>query len=78
MSPEDAVQQISVFVSKTISWIDIHANGDYIVLEGLAYVWQKNYHWSDDFTATVISMLLGNFSVDLEEHHNQELIELPF
>lgn len=78
MSTHDAVKQISRFVSKTISWIDIHANGDYVVLEGLAYVWQKNNDWSDEFTATVIAMLLGNFACDIDEHHLQELIDVPF
>jgi hypothetical protein len=78
MTEKEAVEQISCFVSKTISWINIHENGEYVVLEGLAYLWQKNHHWSDEFTADVVAMLLGNFAFDIDEHHNHELIELPF
>jgi hypothetical protein len=78
MNEDFAVEQIQKFVSKTISWLDIRANGEYVVLEGLAYVWQKNHEWSDIQTANVIAKLLGNYSTYIEEHHNHELIQHPF
>lgn len=72
----NAVEHIQRLIAKSITWIDLATEP--IVLEGIAYVWQKNYGWSDEYTATVIAMLLGNFAPSFEEAHDSELYENPF
>lgn len=74
---EQSVVVIQRFVSKTLMIIAPH--NEPIVLEGLAYVWQKNHQWSDQFTATVIAMLIGNASPDIEKPpYEEEFRNNPF
>jgi hypothetical protein len=76
MNTHDVVEEIQRFIAKSITWIDLAAEP--IVIEGIAYVWQRNNEWSDEYTATIIAMLLGNFAPSFEEAHDSELYENPF
>jgi hypothetical protein len=76
MSDEEAVTNIQRFFANTVSMIDI--DSEPIILEGIAYVWQRNHEWSDDFTASVIALLLGNYSIKTERPPDEDLYENPF
>jgi hypothetical protein len=74
---EAGVVEIQRFVSQTL--MVIAPENEATVLEGLAYVWQKNNQWSAELTATVIAMLLGNVSPTFEKPpHEEELRNSPF
>lgn len=76
MNEEECVSLIQRFCANTVSFIDTDAEP--IILEGIAYVWQRNHEWSDEFTANVIAMLLGNYSAMSEKPPDGDLYESPF
>lgn len=76
MTPTIAVIYIQQFLAKSITWIDLSA--EQVIIEGIAYVWQKNHEWSDDFTATVIAMLLGNAAPLFDASDDHDLYQNPF
>lgn len=74
MSNNDVVA-IQQYVAEHI--IGLSQEGEPSVLEGLAYVWQKNHKWSDEKTACVIAMLLGNVSPTFEKPLREETLRTP-
>lgn len=76
MNDEEVVRRIQRFYANAVTVIDTDAEP--IILEGIAYVWQRNYEWSEDFTASVIALLLGNYSSKTERPPDEDLYENPF
>jgi predicted nucleic-acid-binding protein len=76
MHEEDFVTEIQRFFANSVSLIDFTAES--VILEGMAYVWQRNYGWSEDFTATVIALLLSNHAGTVERPPDEDLYENPF
>jgi len=76
MTEIDAVMEIQHFFAQSISVIDFQAEPT--ILVGLAYVWQRNHQWDEDFTATVIAMLIGNVNPLIDRPHDEDLYTNPF
>jgi hypothetical protein len=76
MTDVEAVIQIQNFLANSIQVIDFESES--IVIEGIAYVWQRNNSWDDEFTATVIALLLGNAAPLFERPPDADLHDSPF
>jgi hypothetical protein len=76
MTDIEAVIQIQNFLANSVQVIDFESES--IVIEGVVYVWQRNNGWDEEFTATVIALLLGNTAPLFERPPSERLHDSPF